>query len=101
MIDEVTAGGAMLRWRRIGAATTADDVRALEAELLGKKGPFADVQDPARRAGDGRREEGGRPGGQRGDDGGVGGRSTQRSARARSAPSARCSSRPSGSTSPR
>ncbi len=40
MIEEVKqAGDAALT--RINEATTADEVRALEAELLGKRGPFA------------------------------------------------------------
>lgn len=40
MIEEVKrAGDAALA--RVGQASTADEVRALEAELLGKRGPFA------------------------------------------------------------
>jgi phenylalanyl-tRNA synthetase alpha chain len=40
MIEEVKrAGEAALA--RVGQAATADEVRALEAELLGKRGPFA------------------------------------------------------------
>jgi phenylalanyl-tRNA synthetase alpha chain len=40
MIEEIkqSAGDALAR---VAAATTADEVRALEAELLGKRGPFA------------------------------------------------------------
>ena len=90
MIDEVErASDAALA--RVAAATTADEVRALEAELLGKKGPFADVQDRPRRACHRRREEGRRAGRQRGHRS-RGGSASQRAAASWPRPSGSCSS---------
>jgi phenylalanyl-tRNA synthetase alpha chain len=40
MIEEVAAARA-LAMKRVSESVTADEVRALEAELLGKRGPFA------------------------------------------------------------
>ena len=71
MIEEVKRR-ATPRWRESATAATADEVRALEAELLGKRGPFATfktglgalptVDEKGRRAGPQRGDSCGRRG---------------------------------------